>query len=273
MLFDPIPNAARGTPTLSDIMIKNNIMSEQEMNGLRTGLARIIRAETKQDVSKAIISDETPALLDMYTRILGSRFGTSVGGLLPGGRASGAGLIEAEAGSRYLRQLTQEIPALQEYDALEAILLDPELLALSLRTPRSPAEKAGIVNAILDKLGTIGISIPVPVGTRGIPLGVQELNEEEGGGDQPLPGTLRSTVPQTLQERTDDVKQRADELISQQSSLQAPVPAQPVAQPTTTLASAPPPPPAPSGPVDRARFAAMFPEDADLVRGIGSLRT
>ena len=273
MLFDPIPNAARGTPTLSDIMIKNNIMSEQEMNGLRTGLARIIRAETKQDVSKAIISEETPALLDMYTRILGSRVGTSVGRLLPGGRASGAGLIEAEAGSRYLRQLTQEIPALQEYDALEAILLDPELLALSLRTPRSPAEKAGIVNTILDKLGTIGISIPVPVGTRGIPLGVQELSEEEGGGDQPLPGTLRSTVPQTPQERTDDVKQRADELINQQSSLQAPVPAQPVAQPTTTLASAPPPPPAPSGPVDRARFAAMFPEDADLVRGIGSLQT
>lgn len=271
MLFDPIPNAARGTPTLADIMIKNNIMSEQEMSGLRTGLSRIIRAETKQDVSKAIISNETPALLDMYTRILGSRLGTGMGQMMPGGRATGAGLIEAEAGSRYLRQLTQEIPALQEYDALEAILLDPELLALSLRTPRSPAEKAGIVNAILDKLGTIGVSIPIPVGKRGIPLGVQELNEEDGGGNQPLPGTIRETVPQTLQQRTDDVKQRADDLINQQSSLQVPVPAQPVAQPTTTLASAPPPPPAPSGPVDRSRFAAMFPEDRDLIQGIGSL--
>jgi hypothetical protein len=270
MLFDPIPNAARGTPTLSDIMLKNNIMSEREMNSLRTGLTRIIKSETKQDVSQAIIRNETPALLDMYTRILGSRIGTGVGQMLPGGRATGAGLIEAEAGSRYLRQLTQEIPALQEYDALEAILLDPELLALSLRTPRSPSEKAGIVNAIVDKLGTIGVAIPLPVGTRAIPLGVQEFNEEEGGGDQPLPGTIRATVPQTLQQRTDDVKQRADELINQQSSLQVPVPAQPVAQPTTTLASAPPPP-APSGPVDRARFAALFPEDRDLIQGIGSL--
>jgi hypothetical protein len=53
-----------------------------------------------------------------------------------------------------------------------------------------------------------------------------------------------------------------------------PVPAQPVASPpTTTLASAapPPPPPAASGPVDRRRFAAMFPEDRALVEGIGSL--
>ena len=88
-------------------------------------------------------------------------------------------------------------------------------------------------------------------------MGVQELNEEEGGGDQPLPGTLRSTVPQT----------------SQQSFLQSPVPAQPVAQPTTTLASATPP--APSGPVDRSRFAALFPNDmaSGMIRqqGIGSL--
>lgn len=56
-----------------------------------------------------------------------------------------------------------------------------------------------------------------------------------------------------------------------------PVPAQPVAQPTTTLASVSPPPPpqAPSGPVDRTRYAAMFPNDpaSALIRqqGIGSL--
>ncbi len=270
MLFDPIPNAARGTPTLSDIMIKNNIMSEKEINDLKTGLGRIIRAETKQDVSQAIISNETPALLDMYTRILGSRVGTGVGQMLPGGRATGAGLIEAEAGSRYLRQLTQEIPALQEYDALEAILLDPEMLALALRKPRTPAEKAGIVNSIIDKLGTMGIAIPIPVGTRGIPLGAQELNEDDAGGLQPPP------VPQTLEQRTNDALQRAQDVLGQQSSLQLPTP--PAAQPTTALASAAPvqpqpvaPPPVASGPVDRSRFAAMFPEDRDLIQGIGSL--
>jgi hypothetical protein len=52
-----------------------------------------------------------------------------------------------------------------------------------------------------------------------------------------------------------------------------PVPAQRVTPPTATLASAapPPPPPAASGPVDRRRFAAMFPEDRSLIEGIGSL--
>ena len=52
-----------------------------------------------------------------------------------------------------------------------------------------------------------------------------------------------------------------------------PVPT-PAAPPTTAMASAPPPPPPPpaaSGPVDRSRFAAMFPEDRALIEGIGSL--
>jgi len=51
------------------------------------------------------------------------------------------------------------------------------------------------------------------------------------------------------------------------------IPTQQVAPPTTTLASVAPPPPPPTGggQVDRNRFAALFPEDADLIRGIGSL--
>jgi hypothetical protein len=56
-------------------------------------------------------------------------------------------LVEAEAGSRYLRLLTQEIPAIAQLDALQEILTNPEMLALALRTPRSVIEKDTIMMA------------------------------------------------------------------------------------------------------------------------------
>jgi hypothetical protein len=264
MLFEKLPKASRDSETVAQWMINNNIMTENEVSGLEKGLRTIIQAETKQDVSKAIISGETPALLDMYTRILGSRIGTTIGKAMPGGRAGAAGLIEAEAGSRYLRQLTQEIPALQEYDALEKILLDPELLALALRKPRSPAEKKGIINIILNKLGTFGIGIAPPVGQRAIPLGAQEFVEPEVSSEPP-------PAPEQPE-------------IIEKSSVQMPVAQPPLptpaAQPTTAMASVTPPPPppaapAPSGPVNRQQYAALFPNDiaSGMIRqqGIGSL--
>ena len=93
----------------------------------------------------------------------------------------------------------------------------------------------------------------------------------------PPEDTLRGrNRPRSLEQRTLDVKQRADELINQTSSVQ-PVPAQRVEPPTTTLASATPvaPPPAASGPVNRQQYAALFPNDSAsaMIRqqGIGSL--
>ena len=68
-----------------------------------------------------------------------------------------------------------------------------------------------------------------------------------------------------------------EDMIGPQSSVEptaAPIPTQPAVPPTNAFASVspPPPPPAPaSGTVDRARFAAMFPEDRALIEGIGSL--
>jgi len=259
MLFEALPKASRESENLANWMVSNKIMTEEEVQGLELGLRRLVQFETKQDVSRAILTNEAPALLDFYTRIIGARAGTTFSGMLPGTRGAGAGLIEAEAGSKYLRKLTQELPALQEYDALERILLDPELLAMALRKPRSASEKTSIVNNILSGLKTVGIGMTVPAGSRAIPLGAQEFAEPEQEPivppEEPDVGPVSSVAPTAM-------------------PAPQPVPAQPVAPPpTTTLASAapPPPPPAASGPVDRRRFAAMFPEDRALVEGIGSL--
>ena len=268
LLFDLIPKAERKSEnTLAKWMVKNEIFSETEAANLEEGLRIIIQSETKQDVSKALITGETPALIDMYTRILGSRLGTTIGGAMPGGRASAAGLIEAEAGSRYLRKLTQEIPALQEYDALEQILLDPTLLALALRKPRTKAEKTGIINILLDKVGTGATAAAPAAGRLAIPLSAMEITEPEQSGEIPLAPAA------DLDTRTEDLQQRAEELIGDQSSAAQVTPTQLFPDlPTTDIASVSPSMnPVGQGSVNRARFAALFPEDRALIEGIGSL--
>ena len=128
-------------------MVDNGILSEEEVNTVQAGLQNIIQTETRKKVSEAVLAGNTSPLEDLYTRITGAKLGSAVGDIIPGGR--GAGLVEAEAGSKYLRTLTQELPALQEMDALETILLNPELLALALRRGKTDSERKGIMRALL----------------------------------------------------------------------------------------------------------------------------
>jgi len=264
MLFEALPKASRESENLANWMVSNKIMTDEEVKGLEIGLRRLVQFETKQDVSRAIISNEAPALLDFYTRIIGARAGTTFSGIIPGSRGAGAGLIEAEAGSKFMRKLTQELPALQEYDALERILLDPQLLAMALRNPRSASEKTSIVNNIINGLKTVGIGASVPAGSRVIPLGAQEFVEPEQESIV-LPEPEQPPLTESVLDSTQNT-----------SFL---VPAQRVEPPTTTLASAAPPvqaaPPAASGPVNRQQYAALFPNDSAsaMIRqqGIGSL--
>ena len=74
------------------------------------GLGRIPKTRRNQNTLQILLED-------LYTRITGAKLGSAVGDIIPGGR--GAGLVEAQAGSKYLKTLTQELPALQEMDALE----------------------------------------------------------------------------------------------------------------------------------------------------------
>ena len=132
---------------------------------------------------------------------------------------------------------------------------------MALRNPRSASEKTSIVNNIINGLKTVGIGASVPAGSRVIPLGAQEFVEPEQESI-----VLPNPEQPPLTERVLDSIQNTSFL----------APAQTAAQPTTALASAAPPPPAaPSGPVDRTRYAAMFPNDvaSGLIRqqGIGSL--
>jgi len=250
-LFSKIPNANSNISAM-DWMLSNGVIEEKQANQLKKYLTEMVRLEVmdSQGTLGDIVEGAGP-MLDFYLRITGSALGTRMQGLLPGGGGSGS-LVAASAGSKAMRNIFEKVPESMKMDVMSEMMENPELLAAMMRKPRNDAEKlrlAGVMGTVLDKLGFTSVE-PTRVGRRAVP---QILSDDEV---EPI-----------------EVEQEVIEESSVRPTVvQPPVPAQAVAQPTTAVASAtPPPPPAPSAPVDRARFAAMFPEDRDLIAGIGSL--
>jgi hypothetical protein len=252
-LYSKIPNANSNISTM-DWMLSNGVIEEKQANQLKKYLTEMVRLEVmdSQDTLGDIAEGAGP-MLDFYLRITGSALGTRMQGLLPGGGGSGT-LIAASAGSKAMRNIFDKVPESMKMDVMSEMMENPELLAAMMRKPRNDKEKlrvAGVVGAIFEKLGFT--SAPVSTARRAAP---QILSDDEV---EPI-----------------EVEQETIEESSVRLPTVPTVPTQPVAQPTTAVASAaprvaPPPPPTPTGPVDRARFAALFPEDRDLVQGIGSL--
>ena len=235
-------------------MISNGVIEEKQANQLKKYLTEMVRLEVMD--SQGTLSDIAEGagpMLDFYLRITGSALGTRAQALLPGGGGSGS-LIAASAGSKAMRNIFDKVPESMKIDVMSEMMENPELLAAMMRKPRNDKEKlrvAGVVGALFDKLGFT--SAPVSTTRRAAP---QVLSDDEV---EPIEVEEQETIEESSVRPT---------------IVQPPVPAQPVAQPTTTLASATPPP-APSGPVDRSRFAALFPNDmaSGMIRqqGIGSL--
>ena len=291
-VFDKIPNASGDTNTLGNWMLRNDLINEAQLNAMQQGLRTMVAAEGRKLAGDVVFTDDAPLLLDFYTRLAGARLGTEIAGFMGGRSSSGAGMIEAQAGSKLLRKLTQELPALQEYDALEQILLDPEMLAVALRKGRSRESKAGALNFILRRLKKLGIGAAIPGPQRAIPLGVMEYGEEEPEAlSAPAPAPAPAVIDE-IQGEPDDlsfVRPPAAPAPDQRSSVRPPaVPTRSVAaaqQPPIPPRPAPTPAPqsvasaptqAPASPETRQRYAALFPNDpaSSMIRsqqGIGGL--
>jgi len=177
-------------------------------------------------------------------------------GLGTRGGGIGGGMIAAEAGSDAVVNFLLRGPEKIRVKQMSNLFNDREVLGEALRDIKDEKDAKEAFNA----LGTAFSKIARQTGRR-------------------LPYAGRFSYEQIQNEPLPEPKQRpapVEPEVIEESSLQLPTP--PAAQPTTALASAAPvqpqpvaPPPVASGPVDRSRFAAMFPEDRDLIQGIGSL--
>jgi len=202
------------------------------------------------------IMPKSERFFQVATRLTGLRIGRAATQVAPG---QGQGLAEPMIAASEFQRLLVDVPDTLIFGILEKAALDPKFYADVLEkglsnNPRSIRAANRRLKSALINAGFIAATGE----ERSAPQKEITLPPEE---------TLRGrNRGRSLEEKTLDVKRRADELINQQSSLQQPVPAQRVTPPTATLASAAPPPPAASGRVDPERFKAFFPND-----GIGSL--
>ena len=190
-------------------------------------------------------------MMDFYLRIVGSSIGSRAQSLIPGDSAGGS-LVAASAGSKAFRtaysKIFSNIPESMKMDVMTQMLKDPEMLAVFLKKGRTEKEKSAIGSRLTSILVEKGL---IPAGRAAANFG-------------------RRALPAIIREGVEETDQKMRQSINDQQGAVAPPPRPPVQRPSpavppTTQASAvpsPAPAPASSGPVDRTRYAALFPNDS-----------
>ncbi len=280
-IFLPHPNSP-GKITLAEWLVEKEVMPKVEVDRLKRITSEMVKMESftmKDGVDLGDLAETVGPMMDFYLRIVGSSIGTRAQSLIPGDSAGGS-LVAASAGSKAFRtaysKVFANIPESMKMDVMTQMMRDPELLAVMLKKGRTERERGAIggrLTALLVEKGLIPAGqAAANVGRRAIPAVTRE-------------GVFEDTEGQTPPQSTPFFIQNVLPSNDQQGAV-APAPRPPVKRPSpvgppTTQASAvpsPSPDPAPvnTGPVDRTRYAALFPNDmaSGMIRqsqGIGSL--
>jgi hypothetical protein len=257
---------------VSSWLLENDLIDKEHLGQIQQALKEMVNVEEafmSGDVQN-VLFDKPSGMKMFQARMIGATIGArsqqAFDNLLKkfvgGGSGIGGGFVAANEGSKQMINLFFKVPEAARIRVMGEILKDRRKLGVLLQQAQTDAQASGAASKIQNILVGFGfeqMGRRTPYIERAVSEQLQEdltvtppsYTEEE----EPTVGPVSSVAPTAM-------------------PAPQPVPAQPVASPpTTTLASAapPPPPPAASGPVDRRRFAAMFPEDRALVEGIGSL--
>jgi hypothetical protein len=287
ILFQPVkPNAK---VSMAELALKNGVLSEPEFKRLKFMSTQMVRLQAADAAGKLGDPDfvaQAGPMVDFYAGIVGSAVGSSAyssaRGFLPGNLQSGQ-LAATTAGQKLIRNIFLNVPALQKMDMLDEVFMDAELVSKLLRKTQNPqdAERARIsfAETLKEMLFTKGTEM-IPF------VGREAFEEDDNTMNAPYLGApgLPESERRNRQKYIDRIQRNLPS--NDQQGAVAPAPRPPVQRPSpvgppTTQASAvpsPPPDPAPvnTGPVDRTRYAALFPNDmaSGMIRqsqGIGSL--
>ena len=255
-IFLPHPNSPNKI-TLAEWMVEKGVMPKIEVDRLKKITTEMVKMESftmNADLNLGDIAETVGPMMDFYLRVVGSSIGTRAQRLLPGDNGS-ASLIAGGAGSKAFRtayaKIFSSIPESMKMDVMTKMMRDPDMLAVFLKQGRTENEKSAIGSRLTKMLVEKGL----------IPAGVAAANF----GRRALPGIVR--------ERDESIQREIQQLESElppndQQGAFVPPPVQqrpsPVVSPTTQASAVPSPAPAPvnSGPVDRTRYAALFPNDS-----------
>ena len=280
-MFKPLPGS-QNRISLTEWMLENKVINEMEVANLRTYLSEMVKFEaatTAGGIDELV--ERAGPILDFYLSITGSAIGTRAQSLITGvaGSSGPGSLIAAGRGAATMRKLFDQIPAALQSDVMSELMRNPELLAAMMKKPRNEREKLRLVERMRNLLVDGGFVAPA---RRALPGIVRETSRDRfeppavpAAPAMPAPDAP-PTVPVAPPPNMPPPNQRGSLM---------PLPAAPTgggaAAPAPIQRAAAPQAPTslPSGPVDRARFAAFFPFDptTDLIRqqaasgGIGSL--
>ena len=245
--------------SMEDFLIKNNLYTQDEMNKLQEAIKTLRGVEEafqKGDLENVLFKNPSLAKL-FYLRIAGATAGGAFQNKLKnmlGLPTMGGGLIAEQTGSEMVQRLLLRGPESQTLQLMGEYLSNPKALGLMMKDIKKKKD----LDDAMKGLSNIFAPLARQVGRR-IPLGVRTIEEdvleeyETPVEEEPVPAPALDTPTASAVP------------VSPMRSV-APPPMSPQPSPLAMT-----PPPAASGPVDRRRFAAMFPEDRDLVEGIGSL--
>jgi len=265
-LFTQIPGVDPSAKlSMSDFLIRKGLATEDEMADVQKAIKTLRGVEeafATNNFENVLFKNPSMAKL-FYIRIAGATAGAAAQQQLKkflGMPQMSGGLIAEQTGSDLVQRVLLRGPETQRIKVMTDMFSNPKLLAEMMKEIQ---DKKMADNAVT-RIEAIMAPLARQVGRR-IPIGVRATDEaitEEY--EAPPPPQRPMNLPQNLPPA------------NQQGALvppaQLPTQGSGAAPSLTQLASATPqsPPSTLSGTVDRARFAALFPEDRDLM-GIASL--
>ena len=178
---------------------------------------------------------------------------------------SGQGLAEPSMAAREASDIFIDVPNIQQDKLLIRAALEPDFFKLLMESAkpgtRRYVQRNQRLRAYLTNAGLIGATAE------------QRYNEERAKRESDAIGAAPVLSPPSATDASVvPISPNVAPGLVTVDEARAQIPAQPVAPPTTTLASVSPSMnPVGQGSVNRSRFAALFPEDRALIEGIGSL--
>ena len=270
-LFGKMPKADQ---SLMDVADQFNVFPEKVKTRLKFMTEQMMKVQAADAAGKLSDPDfmaSAGPVVEFYVGVLGSAAGSAAFKQAGG---SGPGAISASGvGARELRKFMLELPQVAKLRVIDMMFTDPTLIASLMRRPGTESGKeklsARIVSYLNDKLFNTSTSMA--------PFIVREgFEEEDRGLGSPLAEDPSVEIPALQQRLQNQNQQQVLPPGNVQGSINPPnvAPTAMDGSATSPALQAPAasqrPPVNQSEPIDRARFAALFPEDRDLV-GISSL--
>ena len=258
-LFGQINEAAPNVKySLKDFLIKKGLATEADMEEVQKAI------KTLRGVEEAFATGnfesvlfKKPSLAKLfYVKVGGATFGAflqnKMKDLLGMPQMSG-GLIAEQTGSELVQRVLLRGPESQRLKIMTEMFSNPELLQKMMQEINNKRQADSLMGAVAKFFEPLSRQTG-----RRVPIAIRALSEEEDYEPSPPPQPVRPPVspPRAMNPPA--------QAIPTPSRGPAPRPVQPPPAPISAA-------PQPSGQVDRARFAALFPEDRDLISGIGSL--